>query len=91
MRTPNMSDEKTRDEIRQKVGERIKESRDMMSLNAKEFAKKLDTSYQQVYRWENGKTVPSLYTIIQIAELANVSADWLLDITLVAEFAEVGE
>ena len=75
-----MSVEKTREAIRLKVGERIRNSREKISANGRDFAKMLGTSYQQVYRWENGKTVPSIFSIIQIAELTNVSANYLLNV-----------
>lgn len=47
-------------------------------LSQVELAKKLHVTKQAVSNWENGNIMPSVDTLIQIAEFFSVSTDYLL-------------
>ena len=58
--------------------ERIKELRLALRMNQVEFANKLNVTKQCISNWENGYIQPSIDTLIRIAKIFSVSADWLL-------------
>ena len=57
---------------------RIKELRIESGLTQKELAKKLNTSNSAVCDWEKGRTQPDLQMLKNIANLFDVSTDYLL-------------
>lgn len=62
------------------LNQRIKELRKMANLTQKEFADRLNVKQSTVNCWENGKRVPSIETLSEIARLFKISANFLLDI-----------
>ena len=52
--------------------------RKRVNLTQEQLAEKYDVSRQAVAKWENGESIPDIYKIIQIAELFNVSLDFLI-------------
>lgn len=61
------------------LGENLKSLRKINKLSQKEFALKLDTSQQRVSEWECNKIEPSLYNIIKILKLYNITFEELTD------------
>ena len=61
------------------IGNKIKELRTKEGLTQKELADKLYVSYQAVSRWENNEVEPSIQTVKQIAQIFNVSLDYILE------------
>ena len=57
---------------------RLKEIREELNISQKEFAKKLNVSPTNIYNYENGRTEPSIEILIQICNLLNVTADYLI-------------
>ena len=57
---------------------RFKESRERAGLSQKEAAISLDVSVQSVSYWETGARIPALEKVLQMCDLYNVSADYLL-------------
>lgn len=57
---------------------RFKESREKAGFTQKEAAISLDVSVQAVSYWETGSRMPSVDKILQMCDLYNVSADYLL-------------
>lgn len=57
---------------------RIKELRIESGLTQKELAKKLNTTNSAVCDWEKGRTQPDLQMLKNIANLFDVSTDYLL-------------
>lgn len=45
-----------------------------------DLAEKLDVGYQTVNTWYKGKGFPSIIALIRLAQLFDVSTDWLLGI-----------
>lgn len=64
---------------KREMGQRISTIRQKLGLTQQEFANKFDppASKGAVSRWENGDRTPSNKTLKQIAELGNVSVDYL--------------
>lgn len=62
----------------QKLGWRIKKSRENMGLSQESFAEKVDLSVTHVSNIENGNSKVSLNSIMAIANTLNVTVDYLL-------------
>ena len=60
------------------LGDQIVKLRKRVNLTQEQLAEKYDVSRQAVAKWENGESIPDIYKIIQIAELFNVSLDFLI-------------
>lgn len=60
------------------LGQRIVRAYVGAEMTRAEFSRRLNTVYHQVLRWEAGAT-PELATLKRIAELTNVSLEWLLE------------
>lgn len=64
------------------VGERIQELRKKSGMTQEQLAELLRVSPQAISKWERGVANPDLYLIPDIAEVFNVSADYLLGIAM---------
>ncbi len=53
----------------EKIGNFIKEIRTKNNLTQKQFADKYNVTYQAVSKWENGKNMPDVALIKQIAKI----------------------
>ncbi|MBQ4323589.1 MAG: helix-turn-helix transcriptional regulator [Clostridia bacterium] len=62
------------------IADKIKLLREARSLTQAEVARKLGVTRSGVNAWEMGITVPSTQCVVAIAELFNVSSDYLLGI-----------
>lgn len=60
------------------VAERIRMLREQNNLTQTALAKKLNITRSSVNAWELGISVPSTQIIISLAEIFNVSTDYLL-------------
>lgn len=63
-----------------KVGNRIKKARKSKGISQVELADKLDISVSHLSNIENGKINVGLDIFMDITEVLDVSADWLLSI-----------
>jgi len=59
-------------------GEKIKELRKSKGWSQEEFAAKIGIHGRHVGKYENGKVLPNAETLIKIAEVFEVSTDYLL-------------
>lgn len=57
---------------------RFKECRERAGITQKEAALNLDVSIQAVSYWETGSRMPTVDKILQMCDLYNTSADYLL-------------
>lgn len=57
---------------------RFRELRDKAGLSQLELGDRLGVTQQSVYAWERGDAMPRLTTAIALAELYNVSLDYIL-------------
>lgn len=55
------------------IGSNIKSHWSRMGLSVSELAKKMDVSYQTVYRWESGERIPDITMLIELANIFGVS------------------
>ena len=60
------------------VAERIKHLREQSALTQAELAKKLGITRSSVNAWEMGISVPSTQYVVELAEIFEVSTDYLL-------------
>lgn len=60
------------------LAEKIMEERKRNGWSQEELAQKLDVSRQSVSKWEGAQSVPDINRILQMAELFQVSTDYLL-------------
>lgn len=67
------------------LGEKIAEERKKNGWSQEELAEKLAVSRQAVSKWESAQSVPDLQRVIRMAELFEVSTDYLLKDELEAE------
>ena len=59
-------------------GEALKEQREKLGLSQSMVANKINTSHQNISRWESGKTLPSIDFCVKLADLYDVSLDELV-------------
>lgn len=60
------------------LNERIKELRFVKGISQVDLAKRLNVSKQSVSNWENDNIQPSIEVLIKLADIFNVSTDYLL-------------
>ena len=60
------------------LNENIKRLRLARGLNQVEFAKAMGVSKQCVSNWENDNVVPSVEMLVKIADIFNVTTDYIL-------------
>ena len=58
--------------------EQLKIVRKRLSLTQKGFGEKLGVTKDTYHRWEKGHNQPSIEMLLKIAEIGNISLDWLL-------------
>ncbi len=59
-------------------GESLKEHRERLGLSQSTVAKMINTSHQNISRWESGKILPSIDFCVKLAELYCVTLDELV-------------
>lgn len=57
------------------IGSNIKSLRSRLGLTVSELAKRMDVSYQTVYRWESGERIPDITMLIELANIFSVSIE----------------
>lgn len=60
-------------------GENLKYLRRLHKINQKEFAEKMKTTQQRVSEWECNKVEPSLYNIIKILNVFEITFEELTE------------
>lgn len=60
------------------VGEKIKTCRKEIGFSQEYVSEKINVSRQTISNWENGKTLPDIYSLISLSELYNISLDELI-------------
>ena len=61
------------------LGEKIKEARKQCGLSQEQLAEKMTVSRSAIAKWETGKGLPDVENLKALAQLLNVSVDYLLD------------
>lgn len=60
-------------------GENLKYFRKVNKISQKDFAEKMQTTQQRVSEWECNKVEPSLYNVIKILKIFDISFEELTD------------
>ncbi len=60
----------------------MKAERARKGLSAKDVAKSIGVSVNQIFRWEAGEQEPSGSNLLKLSKLYQCSPDYLLDITV---------
>ena len=60
------------------LGSRIREARTRLGISIPQLEIALPVSEKLVMRWEHGRITPSAHSIVRLAQVLEVSADWLL-------------
>ena len=60
-------------------GENLKEIRLEKRISQKEFAILLQTSQQRISEWETNKVEPTLYNLIKITKILNITFEELIE------------
>ena len=60
-------------------GENLKYFRNLNKISQKDFANKMQTTQQRVSEWECDKVEPSLYNIIRILKVFEITFEELID------------
>lgn len=63
------------------LGKNIKYFRKINRINQKEFAKKMNTTQQRVSEWECDKVEPSLYNVVKLLKIFDITFEELIDDT----------
>ena len=64
------------------LGRRIKELRKTRNITQQDLAEMLGVSYQAISRWENSITSPDITALPVLANIFNVTVDYLLDVNI---------
>ena len=62
----------------QNYGIALKEQRELKGISQLELYQKINTSHQNINRWENNKVLPSIDFCVQLADYYNISLDELI-------------
>lgn len=73
-----MQDELIQKETEQSIGERLYILRNQRGFTQEDLAEKLAVSRQSISKWELDKTLPDVEKLIQLAEIYQVSMDYLV-------------
>ena len=60
-------------------GDNLKYFRLLNKLNQQELAERLNTTQQRVSEWERGKVEPSLYNIIRLLKVFDITFEKLIE------------
>ena len=63
------------------IGQRLRETRLQRGLSQQEAASRAGISMNSLYHYEKGNKVPSAVVLARLAEVLNVSTDYLLGLT----------
>lgn len=72
-------------------GEKLKEARKEAGLSQEQFAEKMNVSRSAVAKWETDKGMPDVNNLKVMAQLLNISIDYLLDEDEKISFNEIKE
>ena len=67
------------DDFKKTVAENITALRGSMNLTQAQLGEKLNYSDKSVSKWERGESLPDVYVLKQIADMAGVTVDYLLN------------
>ena len=60
------------------IGENIKRLRKDRSMTQEQLAEAMGVTVGAVYKWENGLSMPEIRLVVELADLFEISVDYLL-------------
>lgn len=72
-------------------GDKLKEARKEAGLSQEQLAEKMSVSRSAVAKWETNKGMPDIENLKSMAQLLNVSIDYLLNEENTIDFSEIKE
>ena len=61
------------------LGQSLRELRTFAGISQREFAENLGTTQQRVSEWEMGKCEPSLYSVVKILRVLDITFEEFID------------
>ena len=61
------------------INEKIKKAREKANMTQKELAEKMNTTQQQIWKYEKGKQDITAARLKDLCKICKVSADWILE------------
>lgn len=61
------------------LGKNIKYFRKLNKISQRSFAKKMNTTQQRISEWECDKVEPSLYNVVKILKILDISFEELIE------------
>ena len=74
-----------------KLSEKLREYRKVFGLSQEQLAEKLNVSRQVITKWESENGMPEIGNLKALADLFNVSVDYLLDDEKIVEYPIIKE
>jgi transcriptional regulator with XRE-family HTH domain len=65
-------------EYQRRLGKRISEKRKALDLSREEFAEKVKLSRMQIYRIEEGESLPTIIALLRMAKVCGVTINELV-------------
>lgn len=69
----------TRDNLKKEIGKRIVQLREQKGWSQSDLARACSKDRQSIERLENGKVNPTLYTLLEVAIVLEISLSKLVD------------
>lgn len=69
------------------ISDKLKNNRKQVGFTQEEIARKLHVSRQTISNWETGKSIPDIYSLVELSNIYNISLDNLVkeDIVMMSE------
>jgi len=69
------------------ISDKLKNNRKQVGLTQEEIAQKLHVSRQTISNWETGKSIPDIYSLVELSNIYDISLDNLVkeDIVMMNE------
>ena len=74
-------------EIDMNISDKLKNNRKQAGLTQEEIAQKLHVSRQTISNWETGRSIPDIYSLVELSNIYDISLDHLVkeDIVMMNE------
>ena len=65
-------------EIDMNISEKLKNNRKQAGLTQEEIAQTLHVSRQTISNWETGRSIPDIYSLVELSNIYDISLDHLV-------------
>lgn len=69
------------------ISTKLKDKRKQVGLTQEQIAQKLHVSRQTISNWETGKSIPDIYSLVELSNIYDISLDNLIkeDVVMMKE------